>query len=306
MSEDRSTFIGSSDIAAILGISPWKTAYEVWLEKTPRDLDEIIDTDHAKRLRRGQRMEPVIIEMLQEERDVWVVGRNTREFHPEFSFLACQIDYTYFPVDTISCVTAKELFNGEVKSVDPRAAHEWGEDGSQDVPAHYAAQVMYGLAVTGRQEATISALIGDDLRCYVFKRDDELCQALIDKAVAFWNGYVLAKEPPPPQTKQDAAAIVRRFQGFSFEATEEVIEEAYNLRKAKAEIRKWTQEAEAAELALLTKVVTAAEVLGDGTAPEKISVLVDGRPLLTWNLQKRGGYEVKPSEFRVLRLKGEK
>lgn len=31
---DRATYIGGSDAAAILGISPWKTALDVFLDKT--------------------------------------------------------------------------------------------------------------------------------------------------------------------------------------------------------------------------------------------------------------------------------
>jgi len=32
--EIRRRYLGSSDIAAIFGMSPWKSAYDVWLEKT--------------------------------------------------------------------------------------------------------------------------------------------------------------------------------------------------------------------------------------------------------------------------------
>lgn len=302
MSEDRSKFIGGSDVAAILGLSPWRTALSVWEEKTGM-VDAEFDPEREKRLKRGNRLEPVIIELLQEERDVFVVERNARRFHPAHPFLSCQIDYEY----AIGCSWERNEFlgepgNGEVKSVDPRAAHEWGEDGSQDVPAHYMAQVQFGLAVTGRSGATIAALIGDDLRVYRFERDEQLCAALIDKAVSFWNDHVLTKIPPPPQDKVDAAKLVRRFAGFSFEASEDLQSEISNLRQAKAELKRWSKEAEAAELAILQKVVVSAEVLGDGTAPDKITVLAGGKQALTWNLQKRSSYVVKESDFRVLRL----
>lgn len=300
MTEDRSLFLGSSDIAAILGLSPWATAYDVWLEKTERIVDAEWDTDHAKRLRRGNRMEPLIIEMLQEERDVFVLARNVRAYCPEMPFLACQLDYVY---DIVSSVLNG---NGEVKSVDPRAAHEWGPDGSQEVPAHYAAQIMYGLAVTGRQEATITALIGDDLRCYRFERDEELCAALIQKAIDFWNNHVIPRIPPPPQTRADAAALVRKFAGFSFEASDSLKTALAVLRDVKVKVKSLAHEAEAAEVAVLELLAISISAHGEIGDAAKFTVIEGGKSIATWNLQKRDGYVVKPTEFRVLRLGKEK
>ncbi|GIV50738.1 MAG: hypothetical protein KatS3mg038_1259 [Candidatus Kapaibacterium sp.] len=33
---DRRSFLGASDAPAVLGLSPWRTAWEVWAEKTGR------------------------------------------------------------------------------------------------------------------------------------------------------------------------------------------------------------------------------------------------------------------------------
>lgn len=303
MTEDRSLFLGSSDIAAILGLSPWATAYDVWLEKTERIVDSEWDTDHAKRLRRGNRMEPLIIEMLQEERDVFVHARNVRAFHDDYDFLGCQIDYTYvYHSDS----PGTSVGNGEVKSVDPRAAHEWGPDGSQEIPAHYAAQIMYALAVTGRQKATIAALIGDDLRCYRFERDEELCAALIQKAVDFWNSHVISRIPPPPQTKADAAALVRKFAGFSFEASDSLKAALAVLRDVKVKVKSLAHEAEAAEMAVLELLAISISAHGEVGDAAKFNVIDGGKSIASWNLQKRDGYVVKPTEFRVLRLGKEK
>lgn len=306
MTEDRSLFLGSSDIAAILGISPWATAYDVWLEKTELETaNEIAEHEHAKRLRRGQRMEPVIIEMLQEERDVWVTSRNHRDYSDAFSFLSCQVDYVYAtacPCD----FSVMQTGHGEVKSVDPRAAHEWGPDGSQEVPAHYAAQIMYALGVKPRPEATITALIGDDLRCYRFERDEELCAALIQKAVDFWNNHVIPRIPPPPQTKADAAALVRKFAGFSFEASDSLKAALAVLRDVKVKVKSLAHEAEAAEMAVLELLAISISAHGEVGDAAKFTVIEGGKSIATWNLQKRDGYIVKPTEFRVLRLGKEK
>ena len=296
--EDRTKFIGGSDIAAILGISPWRTAVDVWLEKRG-ELEESFDAEREKRLKRGHRLEPIVIEMFQEERTVFIAERNLRFVHPRYPFLAAQIDFEYSEGDG--------LCNGEAKTVDPRHAYDWGPDGSQEVPAHYAAQVMFGLAVTGRARATIAALIGDDLRCYTFERDAELCGELVRRAVEFWNNHVLAGIAPAIQTKEDASRLVRKFAGLSFEATEALAAETAYLRTLKAEMAALKEKCDAAEVEIQRQIVAAAEVHGaQGEAADKFTVLHEGSPILTWNLQKRKGYTVEPCEFRVLRLKGEK
>ena len=62
---DRTKFIGGSDIAAILGISPWRTAVQLWKDKiTPRVADD--GRPKRKQLSRGHRWESVVAEMLVE------------------------------------------------------------------------------------------------------------------------------------------------------------------------------------------------------------------------------------------------
>lgn len=301
MSWDRTKYIGSSDIASIIGISPWRSALDVWLEKRG-EAEESTDPARERRLKRGIRLEPIVIEMFQEEKGVFVVDRNTRYSHSEYPFLAAQIDFEYDPDGECSAPC-----NGETKTVDPRAAYDWGPDGSQEIPDYYAAQVMFGLAVTGRKEATVVALIGDDLRCYVFQRDDELCAELIRKAVEFWDVNVGMGIPPAIQTKDDASKLVKRFSGFTFEVNSELQVWVDHARRAKHDLAISKRLVESAELEIQRCIVAAAQVHGiTDESPDKFTVLQDGKPLLTWNVQRRKGYVVKDAEFRVLRLKGEK
>ena len=41
--QQRRKFIGGSDVAAIMGVSPWKSAVEVWQDKTGRRTDDRAD-----------------------------------------------------------------------------------------------------------------------------------------------------------------------------------------------------------------------------------------------------------------------
>jgi predicted phage-related endonuclease len=97
--------------------------------------------------------------------------------------------------------------------VHPFKASEWGEEGSEDVPIHYAAQVMHGLGVTRRPAAIVAALFGlDNLLCFPVMRDDETIAAMRAKAVKFWTENVLAGVPPEPVERRRRQAHV--FEGF--------------------------------------------------------------------------------------------
>lgn len=209
---DRRQFVGSSDIAAIIGLSPFKTAYEVWEEKTAPTWEE----EDSPILRRGRRAEPFLLETLKGEFDVWVDQANVIFEHPTFPFLRCQCDFTYHVDD-------EHLGHGEIKSVGFNRG-EWGEAGSQDVPAYYVAQVMFGMQVNGMREATIWGCFGfDDIRPYRFEFDPETGQALEDAAVNFWQNHVVPRVPPASQTAEDSQKILARFKGFTWEASDEAL-----------------------------------------------------------------------------------
>lgn len=304
-SEDRSQFIGSSDIAAIMGLSPWRTAYEVWAEKVGESAPDDVDPERERRFRRGKRMEPVVVEMLQEEHDFVILDRNARIYHPTHPFLSAERDFAYglFNQDDGDL---ERIGHGEAKSVDPRQAHQWEEDGSQEVPPYYMAQAMFGMAMDNAPEATVAAMFGYDLRVYRFERDDELCGALVQKAVDFWNNHVLPKVPPPPQTKEDAAALVRKFAGFSFEASDDLKANFAGLREAKKFVKQWQQNVETIEAMIYQSMTTHITAHGEIGIADKFTVLDGGKPVATWNQQHRGAYTVQPTTFRVLRLKREK
>ena len=123
---DRSSYIGSSDIAAILGLSPWKTPYGVWEHKVYGIQDESTP-DRDRILRRGARFEPVILDLLVDEEGVWIVERNQRYTDPVHPFLRAEID-----AEAKDEITG-EISNVEAKSVSPFAAKDWGEPGTDEV-----------------------------------------------------------------------------------------------------------------------------------------------------------------------------
>jgi putative phage-type endonuclease len=286
LARDRSQFIGGSDIAAILGVSPWKTAYELWEEKV-EGFEKASSEAREKVLHRGKKLEPIVIEMLQEERDVWVLERNQIYVDPEHPFLCAEIDFEFVTDADCLIVERGRVGNGDVKTVHPYAAKDWGEEGTDEFPVYYCAQFQFGLMVTGRQICMVAALIGaDDLRVYEVNRDEELIVHIRQTAVNFWRNHILAKVPPPVQSVEDVRKALARFQGTSFVADDETVGFLDTIKTIKAQEKALEANREGLELEVKKRFLIAAEVKGVPGDTEKFAFVgSDGRPLVTWNEQ---------------------
>lgn len=114
---DRRTYIGGSDAAAILGVSPWQTRYQLWAKKTGL-ITEAPDPEKEKIFARGKRLEPVVLQMFEDETGFVVDHRNRRFQDSEFPILAAEIDGE----------TSDE--NIDAKTVQPFSRHLWGDPGA--------------------------------------------------------------------------------------------------------------------------------------------------------------------------------
>lgn len=292
---DRTKFIGGSDVAAILGISPWRTALEVfWDKTTPRV--EGIDPNRQRVLQRGHRMEPYVCELLAEETGLVIVERNRRFIDPEFGFIACEVD-----------AEAESGENIEIKTVSPFKAKEWGEEHTDAIPVHYTAQAMHGLMITGRAVCVFGVLIGgDDFRVYRVERDDEIIAAMRAQEVSFWNDHILPMIPPEPKTVADISAMFTKDSGLAVEATSEIVDVLNRLRDAKAIVKEHTAIAEELEERVKLFMRDAAVLT------------VGSNPMATWKTQSTSRFDQtafkaanpelfeqfkKTTESRVFRLK---
>lgn len=323
---DRRGFIGSSDIAAIIGLSPFRTAYEVWEEKVAETWEE---SDNPV-LRRGRRAEPFLLETLKSEFDVWVIDANQRAAHPKYPFLEAESDFIYvidsnlvgecpsgdsptaamvpYGGDAMIGNAVANTGHGEIKSVGFNRGN-WGEAGSQEVPPYYLAQAMFALACNGYPETTLWGCFSfDDIRPYRFEYDAEAGEALVQAAVNFWQNHVLPKVPPATKTVEDCKKVLARFAGFTWEATEAALDAAFRLRDYKRAIKESEALAATAEKEFLDALIAAAEVYGvTETGTKNFTILAPGgQKFATWNLQHRKGYEVKETDFRVLRFASQK
>lgn len=196
---ERRTGIGSTDIAPILGLSPWRTALEVWMEK--RGL--LSGERTSPEMQWGLRLEPVIAAAYTE-----ATGRELRQpemlRHPDHPQLLATIDR--LADDRIV----------ELKSA--RFASGWGEPGTDEVPESYLVQVQGQMLVSGQEVADVAALIGgSDFRIYTVRRHESLIDKIKSTCLDFWQMVESCTPPEPdwthPSTPELIASIFRPEKG---------------------------------------------------------------------------------------------
>lgn len=254
---DRKKFIGGSDAASILGISPWKSPFMLYQEKIGEYKEEITPAKQ-KIFNRGHRWEPVVIEMLVDElkdrgHDVHIIDKNGRYIDPEHTFLAAEID--------LELLLDGETVNGEMKTVHPFAAKDWGEQDTDEIPMYYTAQVSHGQMVTRRDKTIVAALIGaDDLRVHVVERDDELIKIIRTKEVEFWE-RIQRGQAPEPTSLEDIKQLYSRDNGKSIEANDELFNNIRRLKELKEVSKSNEQEIDQLSLDVKLGIRDAAFVL---------------------------------------------
>lgn len=198
--EARRGGIGGSDIAAIVGKHPYKTAMDVWLDKTGRGQER----EMTEAMDMGIRLEPVVMGMFQERHpdlrrkmiEPYTVYRSTRE-----PWLLCTPDDIIDSGDETPAVL-------EVKAPGMRQAHRWGDEATDRVPEEHLLQCQWNAMVVGVPWIWLVPLIGgQEYREYHLKQDPELAELLVNEAGEFWLKHVQADVPPP----LDASEATSRF-----------------------------------------------------------------------------------------------
>jgi predicted phage-related endonuclease len=99
----------------------------------------------------------------------------------------------------------------ECKTANPFARGEWGEPGTDQVPMSYLCQCIWYMAITGIKRCDLAVLFGNsEFRIYEIARDLELEVLVIEKALHFWNEYVLKDIAPPAQTEGDYQTLFKK------------------------------------------------------------------------------------------------
>lgn len=196
--------VTSTESAALFGLSPYATNFEVWHRKHSNLETEF---QQNERMAWGNRLEAAIAAGIAEERG-WRVEPMK--------------DYMRLPAERIGASFDFRILNHpagpahlEIKNVDYLAFRDnWLEhdDGTIEAPAHIEMQVQHQMLVSGYSRAFIGALIGGNRHVVIEReRDEAVIRAIRQRAAAFWKS-VDSHDEPPPVMPEDAAAVMQLHQ----------------------------------------------------------------------------------------------
>lgn len=190
-------YIGGSEVAAALGLSPFMTNVELWEYKTgarqPKDLSGNAAVEY------GVRMEPVLRALYAAEHPEMIVE------HYPFDILR-QDNIPYLGVTLDGELTERSSGRKgilEIKAVQATSRIVW-EKWRNKVPTHYFCQVLSQMLATGWHFVDLLAyfrkLDGDgEVRCYRFEREEqEPSIKWIDTGLSqYWEKYIVTGIRPP-------------------------------------------------------------------------------------------------------------
>lgn len=287
--EQRQSAIGSSDAAAILGFSPWKTGADVRLEKlgaiaadAPGELAEI-----------GTALEPAIADLAAKRLGLRLV-KPTGTYRHQSGCMAANLDRQ---VDRAA--RGQPL----VECKDSGLDDDWGEPGTDQMPAYVKIQVCHQMLCSDAREAHVARLGRGWVRGLFMYRLDaaepgvaRLMSEMEEFIPRWWEKFVVNAEPLPesaPPPSMESLKRLRRVPQSVVAIPSALFTDAAAKRQARLDAEKAEKEANARLLAAL-EMPGAERHAEAGECPEGV---------VTYFEQRRAEHVVKESTFRVMRFK---
>ena len=289
---NRKGFIGGSDAASAMGISRWKSALQLWAEKTGKVEPE--DISNREYVEMGNELEDTVARLFTKRTGMKVRRAPKNYTHTKYDYMRCQVDRLVEGTD--------ELL--ECKTCNAWAAKEWEGD---EIPEDYIIQVMYQMLITGRSVGWIAVLIGGQK--FVYKKidfDAELAINIETSVIDFWA--MVKSETPPMAIGMDTGFLAELYpeSDEQIQAIEEMNDSIVLLQQTKINIKELQKTKDDIEAKLK-------QAIGDNAG------LKTSEFILTWKTQGRRNVDVEAlkrdelyeqytttSQTRVMRVKANK
>ena len=191
----RKQGIGGSDAGAVCGLNPYRTAMQVYQDKTSEDIEEIDN----EAMRQGREFEDYVARRFTEATGRKVRRANAMFYHEKYPFMLADVDR----------MVVGENAGLECKTASPYMADKW-EDGK--IPLSYQIQCCHYMAVCGADAWYIAVLIyGREFKYYRMERDEEMIADLIRIEQDFWQNYVLKGQMPSPDGSKLADSVIAEY-----------------------------------------------------------------------------------------------
>lgn len=187
--ENRKDGLGGSDSSAILGISPFKSNIDLWLEKTGQKEPDDISND--EKVKYGHEAENPLRTLFMLDHPEYELFHNEYMIlqNTTYPFLQASLDGELTEITT----GRKGIYEGKTTEImNKQMLYEW----KNGIPNHYYTQCLHYLIVTGYEFVWLRAKLKfvwdsnyQEIRDYYFTREDVLddMKYLLKKEEKFWN-----------------------------------------------------------------------------------------------------------------------
>ena len=204
--QKRRQGVTASEIASIMGLSPWGSAQAVWADKR----GYAGPTVETEAMARGNELELPILNMMANRHKLTIIKTGTEQ---ETIVSPANPKVIATPDGIVLNARGNPGAVAEAKSPGRSSGRHWVDpkENPHGVPIYYYPQVQYQMGALGLPMAWVAALVYGDL--YVYRVPFN--QSLFDQMVAFveqwWVDYVVADMPPPPNDSKASWAWVNEY-----------------------------------------------------------------------------------------------
>lgn len=183
----RREFLGASEVAAVCGLDPFKTALDVWASKKG-----IIQSEESEAAGLGHLLEPVILQWYANTRGVRLQRPGTM-FGAE-PWMAASLD-----------AIAADRRNVQAKAVGRYMAQHW----DNGAPDYVQAQTQWEMMVSGLAVTDVAALIcSTEFRIIEVAADPSIQSYELEICSRFWRDNIIGDRMPELDASETARAIL--------------------------------------------------------------------------------------------------
>ena len=182
--EARQSTIGATDVAVILGLSHYKSAYTLWAEKTGR----LTPQKENLAMKLGLMLEPIVADLYRETtgREPLVLEDYQRHSRNATPWLCATPDRLLY------------YYEGKIKCRMPLELKTSGNDAAwkEGIPMAYQAQVQIQMHCMMASKGALAVLIGNrEFRHWDLERNDRFLKAALPKIEEFYDR--IQNDDPP-------------------------------------------------------------------------------------------------------------
>jgi putative phage-type endonuclease len=271
--------IGGSDVATIMGASPWSSLWSLWADK----VGLLPASEDNASMEFGRRSEPMLAEYLLDRMpELRITGQQQRFEDLEKPWMRCTVDGIGWAADQFP--SSEPEFPIAIIEFKATGQHQW-----EEIPFHYRCQAQWMMKIVGLRQVIFGVLhmaFGiPRFVTYAEPYDHVLADSLEEQAEAFWTQHVLTGIAPPiddsAATSDAINAVWPQHDEREQVDLDDIAEEIDALVNVQNAIKRLEESKRSYQNHIKAR-------LGDA----KVG-LVDGQPAVTWTTQTRTGLDNK-------------